>query len=428
MLMMMMRRNDRTHQIRDSTGQTDARANDVISYRRDVLQQTAIRFFIREKEDARASSATPRRPKLEEQPLSSRSEPTELTKKDQPNEQPRQTSDPIHHKDKVNISSTALGLERADSSLSVPDVNMASTTAPSSNQSISTGTMSLGIGVAPNLEPFEPIAEVSEAEDRRTQSTQRSGSHSQNRIKVPTVNSLGSSRACDLDLQSSESLRFQDQMVWLYGSSPGSSNSLLQPPHDSHAGGKRSIGTVNSLASSEALNVGDVGRFRRTETLQLSNERRDAAAKEAATLALLKELQKEQQKRNSNSLDSLASSWLEIDSGQESRQLSASPEGRDAENLEPALDFPDLPERRSQALALPLSRSRQGSRQGRRPVLSVASLENIEEAMDEDGSFQFPSKLGADRQPLRSARMSSLAPKILEKDPVTIPSFESPGQ
>eukprot|EP00913_Durusdinium_trenchii_P029031 g27220.t1 len=158
-----------------------------------------------------------------------------------------------------------------------------------------------------------------------------------------------------------------------------------------------------------------------TETLQLSNERRDAAAKEAATLALLKELQKEQQKRNSNSLDSLASSWLEIDSGQESRQLSASPEGRDAETLRLVLGTRRLwawrGERRSQALALPLSRSRQGSRQGRRPVLSVASLENIEEAMDEDGSFQFPSKLGADRQPLRSARMSSLAPKILEPGP-----------
>lgn len=441
-----MRRSERTHQLQDD-GTWDARATEVSRFRRDILKQTRMRTFQNDvsaqnhPSEARASSDTPRREvEATPMPLSSRSART-------PKANQTDMSGNVFHvleeKDQLDTFAATpfphtVGAAPASTTRTDTPSQLKS---QSSNLSTSSeaGKVEEG-GLGARIPQFDPILEMSSMGDgaSRTESFKH---------KTTTVNSLASSKAADFNLETSESLGFQHQLAWLYFS--GSDTKDLE--HVSDVGKRHASGTVNSLASSDALNVGDPGRFRRTETLQLSNDRRQREAE----LAFLAELKRENQSKHSNTIESLLSSWPEslhqqADSNSTSRQVSLSPENSNyGQSSNPSPSEPDhvQPSSKGSTQGLTCPRPR------KKPTSSMASLENIQEELDDDSSISFSAKKSeksqmsdetaknGERRPQngeksqkdekghRSARPGrsneqSLSPRVYQNDPKQISSFE----
>ena len=392
----MRRRAERTHQLQDD-GTWDARATEVSRFRRDFLKQTGLRTFQNDvsaqkqhPSEARASSDTPRREvETTPMPLSARSARTPkanradmsgnifkyvLEEKDQLD---TFAATPFPH----TVGAAPASTTRTDtpSQLKSQSSNLSTGSEP--------GKVEEG-GQGAHVPEFDPILEMSSMGD----GTSRAESV---RHRTTTVNSLASSRAADFNLETSESLGFQHQLAWLYFSGSGTKDQDLENMND---GSKHHSHTVNSLGSSDALNVGDPGRFRRTDTLQLSNERRLREAEEA----LLSELKKEHQSKHSNTIESLLASWPEslqltppeggasADSNSTSRQVSLSPDPQCSnygQSSNPATESDVRPSSRgsTQGLTAPRPRSK-------KPSSSMASLENIQEELDDDPSIAFSAK------------------------------------
>jgi len=408
--------------------------------------------------EARASSDTPRREvETTPMPLSSRSERT-------PKANQTDMSGNIFHVPQEKDQLDTFAATPFPHTVGAAPASTTRTDTPSQLKSqssnLSTGSEAGKVeegGRGALVPEFDPILEMSSMGDgtSRTESFKH---------KTTTVNSLASSRAADFNLETSESLGFQHQLAWLYYNS-GSGTKDLENMSD---GSKHhSHGTVNSLGSSDALNVGDPGRFRRTETLQLSNERRQREAE----VALVSELKREcSPSKHSNTIESLLASWPEsllltppegaegADSNSTSRQVSLSPD--QCSNYGQSSNPPSEPDVRpisrgsTQGLTAPRPRSK-------KPASSMASLENIQEELDDDPSIAFSAKRSetvkseksqksdeaekngerrpqngeknqkkdekgrsARPQPQRSNETASLSPRVYQNDPKHISSFE----
>eukprot|EP00435_Cladocopium_sp_Y103_P012871 s2707_g3.t1 len=416
-----MRRTERTHQLRDD-GKTDARATEVFTFRRDVLKRAGLSSFQTDvhSEQPRASTESPRKRESgldgeADAPWSSRSANTPKERKNAgvqgfhvPADLP-ELSGPLgcapslapSHGHDGHMTETAT---RTETSMQLKS--------QSSNLSKTSNASAPAEDSAP-FEPFEVIPEQFPEEEGPQMEKQR-------KPQSITVNSLASSRAKDFSLETSESLGFQHQLAWLYISSAGDS-----APSKQHAA------SVNSLASSEALTLGDPGRFRRTETLLLSNERRQREAE----AAFLSELRIEQQGKHSNTIESLLSSWPE--------SLSTPPNQDSAPGSSAASRqlSPQVGESPEPLDSRPSSRGSNQAREGRGPVpslrpvkktpaLSMVSLGNIQEELDDDGSISFlhekgeKSAKGEKNGERRSQRnMGSVSPKAYETESNHISSF-----
>lgn len=399
-----MRRTERTHQLRDS-GETDARAAEVFTFRRDVLKLAGLSSFQNDtslERHPRAATESPRKRDSgdsEDAPYTSRSATTPKDRKKTqalafhvPEDIP-ELSGPLGA---PNLATTSQTRTETSLQLKSQSSNLSNDGAPADDS-------------VPAFEPFEVILEQL-PEEEGPQMVKM------DKPQSITVNSLASSRAKDFSLQTSESLGFQHQLAWLYTQSGMDSTSI-----------KHHAASVNSLASSDALTVGDLGRFRRTETLLQSNERRQREM-DAAFLA---ELRREQHGKHSNTIESLLSSWPEslltppsssAPSRQVSPQVGLSPEPLDSR--------PSSREGREGRGPVPSLRPVPPSRPVKKtPALSMLSLGGIEEELSIDGSISFTlekgekSAKGEKNGERRVRNMDSFSPKAYETEPNHISSF-----
>lgn len=410
-----MRRTERTHQLRDA-GATDARATEVFTFRRDVLKLAGLSSFqndVSSERHPRASTESPRKRDSgdgeADAPHTSRSATT-------PQDRKKTNALGFHVPPDIPELPGPLGCAP---SLAPGDGHTTSQTRTETSFQLKSQSSNLSNASAPADDagaPFEPLEVIPE------QFPEEEGPQ-MDKMRKPqsiTVNSLASSRAKDFSLETSESLGFQHQLAWLYISSAGDSTS------------KNHAVSVNSLASSEALTLGDPGRFRRTETLLLSNERRQREA-DAAFLA---ELRRDQHGKHSNTIESLLSSWPEslstlpfpdsapgssAPSRQLSPQVALSPEPLDSRPSSRGSSHHQGREGRGPVPSLrPVKKT---------PALSMVSLGNIEEELDIDGSISFPhekgekSAKGEKNGERRFRNMNSLSPKAYEAEPNHISSF-----